>query len=161
MISKIFRLARNSFIAILWGLVFLSLADSVLIRFWNFSLLSSQSWDTVNYFWQAGGVIKEAKDYLFVFVLFSVPILYFLGWKCLIKQNYLNFLLFPYNLYYKRSAKKHNTNSISIKAKNLPENNLEAIKEQINSIKPEKAQAVNKIRKQVQKKVNSSNKAGG
>lgn len=160
MISKIFRLARNFFIGLLWSLIFLSLANSILIRFWNFSLFSSQSWGTVNYFWQAGGVIKEAKDYLFIFILFSVPVFCFLGWKYLIKQDYLNLLLFPYNLYCKHNLKKYgsNTGSLSIKAKNTPENNIEAIKEQINSIKPEKAQAVNKIRKQIQKKVNNSNK---
>ena len=99
MLKKIFRLIRNLFIGLIWIFLYVTIINSELITLWNFNLLSVHSWNTIGYFWDAGGVIKSTKDFLFLFNLALVPILWFWGWRILARQDYISLLLLPYTIY--------------------------------------------------------------
>lgn len=95
MLKKTLRLIRNLIIGTIWTYLFMVLANLALFYLWNFNLFSAHSWKTIGYFWEAGGVIKKAKDYLFLFMLLCVPWFWIWGWRLLTRVNYLNILLIP------------------------------------------------------------------
>ena len=157
MLKKIFRLIRNLFIGLIWIFLYVTIINSELITLWNFNLLSVHSWNTIGYFWDAGGVIKSTKDFLFLFNLALVPILWFWGWRILARQDYISLLLLPYTIYNNYMIKKcGNPSAVSLKNLGVSGNEIEKIKEEIESIKPEKAQEVNEIRREILNKINSA-----
>ena len=120
------------------------LANLALFYLWNFNLFSAHSWKTIGYFWEAGGVIKKAKDYLFLFMLLCVPWFWIWGWRLLTRVNYLNILLFPVNAYNRYIILKSSQKSI------------EEIKARLESIKPEAPKEVNTIREEIRKKLENT-----
>lgn len=158
MIIKILKFIRFLIIGTIWSYVFIALSNFMLVYFWNFNLFSTRSWQTISYFWEAGGVIKSAKDYFFLFILFSLPWIWLLGWKKLHKVNFIEILLLPITLYNRHIIKKYGHKSAKIMLKNLKSSQqmIEEIKNQLESIKPEKPQEVANIREEIEKQITSS-----
>jgi len=157
MFKKIFRFLRFSIIGILWTSVFVIFANWELISLWNFNFLSAHSWKTISRFWQAGGVIKSAKDYLFLLNLCLVPAIWIWGWRYLARKNYVSLLIWPYTAYNNYMIKKlSSTAKIALKNIGSAGNEVEIIKNQIESIKPDKPKEVLDIRKNIQSKINSA-----
>ncbi len=155
--KKIFRFIRLSIIGILWTYIFVLVSNWELISLWNFNFLSSHSWKTISRFWQAGGVIKSAKDYLFLLNLILIPVVWIWGWRYLARQNYISILIWPYTAYNNYMIKKLSAPSkIALKNVGSASNDVEIIKNQIESIKPEKPKEVLDIRKNIQNKINTA-----
>lgn len=135
MLKKTFRLIRNLIIGTIWTYLFMVLANLALFYLWNFNLFSAHSWKTIGYFWEAGGVIKKAKDYLFLFMLLCVPWFWIWGWRLLTRVNYLNILLFPVNAYNRYIINKYGHDSSRIILKNLKssQKSIEEIKARLES----------------------------
>ncbi len=158
-LKKIFKTIRLALIGLAWTYVFILFSNSELIVAWNFNMLSKRSWKTISSFWQAGGTIKTAKDYLFLLNLLLIPVLWGWGWHFLNRQNYTSILIWPYTVYNNHVIKRlKKSSSVSLKNIGASGNDVEIIKNEINSIKPEKVKEVSDIRKNIQEKINSLNK---
>lgn len=157
---KILRLIRNLLIGLIWTYLFLFLMGNIFLMVWHFNFFSARSWQTIMAFWQAGGIIKTSADYLFLLALVAVPFLWVFGWRGLIKVDYLGILLWPINAYNRRIIKKYGHQSGRIILKNLKssQEQIEAVKQQLESIKPEKPKEVHTIRDGIHKKLESSQK---
>ncbi len=157
MLRKIFILVRTLLIGAGWTYVFLPVVNLVFIALWNFSFFSASSWHTIRDFWQIGGVIKTAPDYLFLFMLIMVIPLWLWGWKRLTRVDYAAILLFPVNAYNRHIINKYGHDSKRIILRNLKSSReaVEAVKNQIESIKPESPREVKNIREEIQKKIES------
>lgn len=160
MIKKLFRFFRNLIITGIWSWVFLSAANLFFYSVWRFNLVSAHSWETISYFWSAGGIIKNAKDYIFLLALLSLPFIWFFSLRRLIRTDFLDFFLSPLKAYNRRIIKKYGHNSSRIVLKNLKSSQqiIEEVKNQLESIKPEKPKEVVSIRDKIQSKLESENK---
>lgn len=158
MILKCYKLIRASIIGIIWSYVFLIIANFTLVYFWNFNLFFSQSWQTIIHFWQGGGVIKTAKDYFFLSVLFSLPWFWLWGWRKANKINLIEFFLYPLFAYNRWIIKKYGCSSSRVVLKNLKSSRqiIDEIKNKLDSIKPDKPQEVINLREKVKNKLDSS-----
>lgn len=158
--KKLLSLIRFIIIGLIWSYVFIFFAQLTMINLWSFNLFSARSWLVINKFWEAGGVIKTAKDYTFLAMLAFLPIVWILGWRFLLRCNYLNILLFPINAYNRHIIKKYGHESKRVVLRNVKSSQkiIEEIKEQLESIKPAKNQEVNNIRREVLKTLAEMNK---
>lgn len=160
MMKKILRIIRTALIGLIWTYVFLTVANYTMFELWNFNFMSARSWQTISRFWQAGGVIKSAKDYVFLLMLFALPFIWIWSWRRLLQIDYLNILLYPLIAYNRHIINKYGHDSSRVVLRNLKSSQkmIEEIKEQLESIKPDKAKEVGNIRAQINKKLEEVNK---
>ena len=158
--KKILSLIRFVVIGFIWSYVFVFLTHFLMLKLWSFNLFSVRSWQIINRFWEAGGVIKTARDYAFLTMLTSLPIVWILGWRFFLNQNYLNILLAPINAYNNHIIKKYGSESKRIVLRNIKSSQkmIEEVKEQIDAIKPAKNQEASIIRTEVIKTISQMNK---
>lgn len=158
MIRKLLNFIRFLLIGSVWTAVYLVLVNTLLYHVWHFNLFSVRSWQTISAYWQAGGVIKTSSDYIFLTALIITPILWIIGWRFLLKVNYLNILLYPLNTYNRYIISKYGHQSSRIMLKNIKSSQemIEEVKNQLESIKPGKPQEVHQIRDEIQKKLDSA-----
>lgn len=156
--KKIFNIIRALFIGISWTYIYFVIINSLLIIFWNFSIISSSSWKLLNSYWESGGAIKAGKDYLlFTILLLYIP-LWIWGWKRLIKVNFLNILLAPIRWYNDYMIRKYGASTNRILLKNMGrskkiEEEIEELSKPATQVKTD--EEVNKIRNAIAEKINS------
>ena len=160
--KKIFKIIRFAIIGFVWTYVFLFAANYAMYELWSFNFLSAHSWNTISNFWNAGGIINSKQDYLFLLMLFSIPIVWIVGWFLLLKVNYFELLIYPIIAYNRHIINKYGHDSSRVVLRNLKSSQkmIEEIKEQLESIKPAQAQEVGNIRSEVLKKIGEINKKG-
>ena len=158
--KKILCIFRFTFIGCIWTFLFFIISNYVIYKLWNFNFMSARSWQTISTFWNKGGVINTFYDYLFFIVLFSLPFIWIICWKKLLKINYTSILLSPLTAYNRHVIKKYGQDSSRIVLKNIKSSQvmIEEIKEQLESIKPEKSKETLNIRAEINKKLNQINK---
>lgn len=154
MIKKFLRTLKILTVGVLWSYIFVVLARFLMLKLWNFDLLNPQDWDTIARYWDNGGSIKIAKDYIFSINIILLPFLWIYGWKKLDQTNFLNLLLWPLNLYNHWRYNQEMPRIILKKSKNSYDN-LAATKQKLDSIKPQKPTEVKTIREEIQKKIES------
>ncbi len=156
MMRKLFRLLRGLAILVGWTFVFIYLTDLLFIVIWNFDFMSSSSWRVMGQYWDNGGIIKSASDVLLFVGLFALPVLWFIGLRYAFKAKYLQLMLSPvkfiYNLFNRSSG---STDSISIRYTKSNEQKVEEIREQLESLKPKKAQSSQGIRSDIKRKISN------
>lgn len=157
MLKSIFRFVRFVIIGILWSYIFIACANFIIYTLWNFNLLSARSWQTISAFWQSGGVIKTGKDYIFLSTIVALPFIWIWGWRFFCKVSYINILLYPIICYNRRIIRKYGHDSSRIVLKNMKSSQkiIEDIKNELESIKPEKAKEVQNIRQQINQVISS------
>lgn len=155
MLKKFVRFVRAMIIGFLWSYLFIVVANAAMYALWNFNILSPRSWQTISSFWQGGGVIKSNKDYLFLSMLFSLPVFWLWGWRRLCTLSYINILLSPINLYNQQVIKRYGLDSSRVVLRNLKSSQriIEEIKGKLESIKPKKAKEVQNIRNKINKTI--------
>ena len=109
--KKILNFIRTILIGTIWSYVYFIIVNSLLIIFWNFSIISSSSWTLLNSYWENGGTIKAGKDYLLLTILLLYIPLWIWGWRRLIKVNFLNLLLAPVRWYNDYVIRKYGASS--------------------------------------------------
>lgn len=157
MLKKLFRIIRFLTIGAAWSYVYLLISNSILILFWNFNILSPQSWHLLNIFWEKGGIIKTGKDYLLLFLLLLLFPIWFWGYRRLLKTNFINLLLLPFQIYNDKMLKKYGADSKRIILKNLGRTTQteESIDDRVKPKTPVKTdEEVNKIRSAISEKIN-------
>ena len=158
MIKKLLKLIRFFVVGIVWSYIFIALAGLSFIYFWNFNIFSASSWQKIDYFWQAGGIIKTYKDYWFLFSLFFLPILWIITWRKVNAFNFLNVIIYPYELFSDLMMSRRNkiTYSSTLKHSKSSEEIVEDIKYKLESIKPEETKEVANIRENVKNKISEA-----
>ncbi len=162
MFKSLFRFIRFVTIGFLWSYVFIVCANFLMYGLWNFNILSARSWQTISAFWQSGGVIKTGKDYLFLSMIVALPFVWIWGWRYFGRISYLSLLLYPINAYNRHIIKKYGHDSSRIVLKNMKSSQkmIEDIKNELESIRPEKAKEVQNIRRQINQIISSEIKKG-
>lgn len=157
MFKSVFRFIRFAVIGIIWTYVFVVCANFIMFSLWNFNILSARSWQTISAFWQSGGVIKTGKDYIFLSMIVALPVLWIWGWRYFCRISYVDILLCPINSYNRYIIKKYGHNSSRIVLKNMKSSQkmIEDIKNELESIRPEKAKEVQNIRQQINQMISS------
>ncbi|MBS4772723.1 MAG: hypothetical protein KHX55_00410 [Proteobacteria bacterium] len=162
MFKSLFRFIRFIIIGFLWSYLFIVCANFLMFGLWNFNILSARSWQTISAFWQSGGVIKTGKDYVFLSMLFALPLIWIWGWRYFSRLSYADIFLWPVNAYNRRIIRKYGHNSSRIVLKNMKSSQriIDDIKNELESIKPEKAKEVQNIRRQINDVISSEIKNG-
>lgn len=156
--KKIFKIIRTFLIGIVWSYIYFVIINSLLIIFWNFSIISSSSWKLLNSYWESGGAIKAGKDYLlFTILLLYIP-LWIWGWRRLTKVNFLNLLLTPIRWYNDYMIRKYGASANRILLKNMGrgkkiEEEIEELSKPSSQVKTD--EEVNRIRSAIAEKINS------
>ena len=149
--KKFFLFIRGLFIFIGWSFIFL-VASNYLIRLvWNFDFMSSRSWDILETFWNRGGVIKTTSDVLLLMALFLLPFIWLTGFIFALRRNYLNILTAPFKVF--RRRKPAEPERIVIKNIKSSQQMIEDIKNEIESLKPKKAEQSGHIRAEIKQKL--------
>ena len=81
MIKKIFKFLKALVVGSVWTVIFVYIAENIMIYLWNFDILNTRDWQIINSFWESGGKIKAGKDYIFILMLLALIPLWFCGWK--------------------------------------------------------------------------------
>lgn len=158
MFRKLLKYLRSLLIGTIWSCLFLILAQLLMWNVWHFNLFSARSWHTIGWFWQSGGVIRTASDYIFLFSILFLPFFWIIGWIIFNRLNYLSIILFPLLAYNRYIIKKYGHDSKRVILRNLKSSQkaIEEIKQKLESIKPEAPKEVGSIRQELQKKLKSS-----
>lgn len=155
--KKFFLFIRGLFIFIGWSFVFL-VASNYLIRLvWNFDFMSSRSWDIMETFWNRGGVIKTTSDVLLLMALFLLPFIWLTGFIFALRIEYLNIFAAPFKIFSRRKPAK--PERIVIKNIKSSQQMIEDIKNEIESLKPEKAEQSGHIRTEIKQKLSEKIKS--
>ena len=121
--KKLFRFFRNCIVFSGWLFVFILITNTLISAIWSFDYLSVKSWQIFSNFWNSGGVLKTTSDVL---------------------------LLFIYNLF--NSSNNKAPERILIK-KSKKAQTAEDIKNEIESLKPQKSKKAGDIRSQIIQKL--------
>lgn len=156
--KKIFKIIRTFLIGIVWSYIYFVIINSLLIIFWNFSIISSSSWKLLNAYWENGGAIKAGKDYLLITILLLYIPVWLWGWRRLTKVRFLNILLAPICWYNAYVIRKYGASKNRILLKNMGRS--KKIEEEIEEMSKPAAKVntdeeANKIRDAIAEKINS------
>lgn len=163
MLKKVFKFIKALLVCSVWSIIYLYIANTLMIYIWNFDLLNYHHWEVINTFWEKGGKIKTGKDYLFVTMLLAIIPVWLVGCRFFYKVNYLNILLFPITYYNNRMIKKYGENTPRIVLKNMgatrEKPKLEdLIESRLKESSPKTEKESSKIRQNIQNKISSANK---
>lgn len=152
LLKKLLKFIRHCIIFVLWTILFIYIVRLLIYSLFNFNILSSQSWNTLFAYWNTGGVFKTTPDILLLLSLLLLPIFFIIGFIKIKKINYLQKLISFFKFFIK--TPKENHERIVIKSTATPEQLIENIKSEIESIKPEKNKESQFIRSNILKKLN-------
>lgn len=152
------KLLKASVVGVIWSYFYIFVTDLLLIYIWNFDYLSPADWQTVNIFWKQGGVIKNGKDYLFLFSLLMLVPFWLAGWKYLYNRNYIEILLWPLTAYNRFIIRKYGEGSPRILLKNMGTGIKieEELKLKTEAVKPIEWKEADKVRRAVSEKLSAS-----
>ena len=138
-----------------WTILYLFVTEFLFINIWHFDYLSPRHWHTINTFWQNGGVIKTAGDYLFLLSLLLLFPLWYWGLKFAYKLNYISILLWPFTAYNKILIERYKKSYSRIVLKNIGTSTKveEEIKQKTSAIKPQEYNNADKIRDAINQKL--------
>lgn len=152
--KKLLRFFRAIAVMVLWTWVFVYITDAIFILVWNFDYTRTGSWEIMFDYWNSGGVIKTASDVILIISLILVPFLWLWGYRKSLRVNYLQLLLKPVNMVYDLfNRSSDNSDRVVIRNIKSSSQQIEDIKNELNSLKPQKAKETNDIRYNLKEKV--------
>ena len=117
--KKILKFFKYLIVLASWSALWLSLMRFVMKHVWNFDLLSPASWQTILVFWNKGGTIQTAYDYMLFVTILAVVIIWYIGLKRLYKIDFIKIMLKPFAYFSKKQIVKFENESKHIAIKNL------------------------------------------
>ncbi len=145
--KRIIKLIRAALIFVIWTVLFAFLSNQLIFLVWNFDFMSAHSWNILSTFWSQGGVIKTTSDVLLLMALFLLPFVWLTGFIFALRKNYLKLLTAPFRIFCCR--KPAEPERIVIKNIKSSQQMIEEIKNEINSVKPEKSKKAGNIRSKI------------
>jgi hypothetical protein len=162
MIKKLLKISRFLIIGIIWSYIYAFLTSYITIYFWKFNILSINSWKIISAYWNNGGIIKTSNDYIFLFTLLIIFVIWLIGLIILRKKSLLGILLAPVFLYNDHIIKKYGEDSKRIILKNMGISKKTDIKELVEKELNKKAKDIKKeridVRGSISKKIMSIKK---
>lgn len=155
--KKIFRFFRGTMLLIFWTLLFVYITNALFILFWNFDYIRANSWRIMMEYWNSGGVIKSTSDTILVVSLILLPIAWLLGYRRVLKINYIDLLLKPINFIYNIFNRDTSDDGERVVIRNIKSSSqrAEEIKSELSSLKPKKAKETQDIRYNLKEKVSN------
>ena len=150
--KKILRVIRNTVVFILWTLFFISFIKTLIAVLWNFDILSNHSWQTLFSYWNRGGVFKTAPDIILLILLFLLPFLYIIGFIKVKKINFIKLITSFFGLFFKDNIEE--PERVVIKGMKTTQQLINDVKNEIESLKPEKNKEAGSIRSNILQKIN-------
>ena len=144
---------------LLWSYIYLIVSNMFFVYFWNFNILSAQSWNLIQQYWDHGGKIQIWQDYLLLFLLIFYLPLWLIGWKKAKKVKLTNLVLYPITKYHQYKLNKYEKETSHISIKNMgvhgPNIEEEITQKSKSTTKIVTDAGVNKIRESVAEKISS------
>lgn len=109
--KKFSSLVKFIVIESLWLYVFLSVCQFIFLHVWNFNLFSVADWKIINAFWNNGGTIKSATDFLFLTSFVLILIFGVWGGKKLYLLKFSEILQLPFEYYSRWELKRYGETS--------------------------------------------------
>ena len=150
--KKILKFIRNIIVFVLWTLFFTYLFKTMIAVVWNFDILSNRSWHTLLSYWNRGGVFKTAPDLILLLLLVSLPFIYIIGFIKVKKLNFFKLTTSFFGLFFK--DKIDEPERVVIKGMKTTQQLIEDVKNEIESLKPEKNKEAGSIRSNILQKIN-------
>lgn len=150
--KKILRFLRNSTIFVLWTIFFVFVFESLIYTIWGFDILSKYSWNMLFTFWNKGGVFKTAPDIILILFLLTLPYLFIHGYIIVKRINFFQKIVSIISFFFKEKDK--DPERIVIKGIKTTEQLVKDVKNEIESLKPEKNKEASSIRTEILKKIN-------
>ena len=160
--KKLGHYFRLLLVLIGWTSLYLWVVNLVMIYFWHFNIFEKRYWLVINDFWNAGGVIDQFSEYMFLLMLILIIPLWILGFKKASHISYTRLIFFPifwYNDYISKkyaSAPEHivlkNIGSSKINKKNPQQTMEEMIASRMPAATEKKDLNSSKIRQNFEKK---------
>ncbi len=119
MLKKIKKAFRFCFIGTAWSCLYFSIVYAVMKFFWKFNIFKKEYWQTISRFWQDGGVIDTAQEYLFIIALILIIPLWILGWRKAMEVSIAKIVFFPIFWYNNYQERKYSQAPKAITLKNM------------------------------------------
>ena len=150
--KKILRFIRNIIVFVLWTLFFTCTFKTLILIVWNFDVMSNHSWQTLLSYWNRGGVFKTAPDIILLLLLLLSPFIYIIGFVKVKKINFFNLIASFFGMFLK--DKIDDPERVVIKGMKTTQQLIEDVKNEIESLKPEKNKEASSIRSNILQKIN-------
>ena len=129
--------------------------------FWYFNIFNPNHWNIISVFWDKGGSIKTANDYIFILSIIAFFLLWLYGLKIAYKINYLRLIFSPFDYLNRKANQKYlDETSRGTAIKNIGSAQKTSIDDMINSRLNEKnakrASEPENIRDVIKDKINSA-----
>lgn len=142
--QKIKKALRYTIIGCGWTFLYLMLIKFLMSYFWHFEIFELKYWKIISTFWQNGGVIDTASEYLFIFMLIAIIPVWIWGWKKANRLSYVKIIFFPvfwYHDYINRKYASAPTGRVILKnmggGKNKKMSSQQMMEEMISSRMPQ------------------------
>ncbi len=110
---------RTFLILIGWTAFYLWLIGLIMNYFWHFNIFEKRYWLIISKFWNAGGVIDQPSEYMFLLMLILIIPGWFLGFRKARKISYVRLFFFPIFWYNDYIGRKYANQPSHIVLKNL------------------------------------------
>lgn len=107
MMQKIKKALRFLLITCSWTGLYFWLVRLLMNYFWHFELFEPKYWKIISRFWQSGGVINSASEYLFLLTLLAIAPLWYFGLKKAYSLSYVKVIFFPVFWYHDYINRKY------------------------------------------------------
>lgn len=150
--KKILKFIRNIIVFVLWTIFFVCFFNTLISVLWNFNILSAQSWQTLLSYWNRGGVFKTAPDIVLLVLLLLLPFIYIIGFIKVKKLNFFKLITSFFGLFFKDNIEE--PERVVIKGMKTTQQMIDDVKNEIESLKPEKNKEASSIRSNILQKIN-------
>ena len=149
--QKILKFIRNIIVFTLWTLFFTYFFKTLIYTFWSFDILSAHSWQTLLSFWNHGGVFKTTSDLLLLISLILFPPVYVVGFIKVKKIKFFNALTSLFGFFFKDNIDE--PERVVIKGMKTTQQLIDDVKNELESLKPEKSKESGSIRSAILQKI--------
>lgn len=150
--KKILKFLRNCLVFVIWTSLFIFIFKTLIYLVWSFDITSVKSWQTILQYWNQGGVFKTAPDIILLFLLLLLPFIYFIGFIKAKRINYIKSISSFFGFFFRE--KDEEPERIVIKGMKTTQQMINEVKNELESLKPEKNKEAGNIRSNILKKIN-------
>ena len=151
-IKILFNFARSVFVFMAWSATFIYFFKILMLVVWNFDITSPHSWKTLFSFWNQGGVFKTLPDIILLFLLILLPFFYIFGYLKVKKINFAKIIFSSLISLFTKEEK--DPERVVIKGMKTTQQMIDDIKNELESIKPDKNNEAGDVRTNILKKLN-------
>jgi|GEM_PF-318030 len=107
MIKKLGKYLRFLLVATGWTVLYAFIVKLIMWQFWQFDIFDTKYWGIISKFWNEGGVINTASEYLFLLALVLIIPLWYWGLRKVNKLSFVKIIFFPVFWYYDYQNRKY------------------------------------------------------